>query len=129
MYSVRTNGVVEFIGVAWPREHFEENMMFVAGSLGPAREERPRDTIRRYRATGFFKHRLQTYKRRPIYWLFCSGKQRAFQCLVCLHRYNEGTFSRMRTEYVIPVQGKLASRIDQSAGDIQNATSTSHRKG
>ena len=40
--------------------------MFVAGSLGPAREERPRDTIRRYRATGFFKHRLQTYKRRPI---------------------------------------------------------------
>ena len=68
------------------------------------------------------------YKRRPIYWLFSSGKQRAFQCLVYLHRYHEGTLSRMRTEYVIPLQGKIASRIDQLADDIAAATSTSHRK-
>ena len=69
-----------------------------------------------------------TYKKRPIYWLFSSGKQKAFQCLVYLHRYNEGTLARMRTEYVIPLQGKIASRIDQLDGDIAAATSTSHRK-
>jgi SAM-dependent methyltransferase len=119
---------VEFIAKAWPREHQEENLKFIADSLGPNRDEHPRDTIRRYLATGFYKAHLQTYKKRPIYWLFSSGKQRAFQCLVYLHRYHEGTLARMRTEYVIPLQGKIAHRIEQLAGDITAATSTSHRR-
>ena len=122
-----TNRVETFIATAWPKEHLEENLKFIAESLGPNRNERPRETIRRYLATGFFKHHLSMYKRRPIYWIFSSGKQRAFQCLVYLHRYNEGTLSRMRTEYVIPLQGKIASRIDQLKDDIDAATSTSHR--
>ena len=79
-------------------------------------------------ATSFFKDHLQTYKKRPIYWLFSSGKQKAFQCLVYLHRYNEGTLARMRTEYVIPLQGMMASRIRQLKGDIAAAASTAHRK-
>lgn len=127
-----TNRLVEFIGVAWPKEHFEENLKFIADSLGPTNGEQPRDTIRRYLsasgAGGFYKHHLSMYKRRPIYWLFSSGKQRAFQCLVYLHRYHEGTLGRMRTEYVIPLQGTLSSRIEQLATDVANATSTSHRK-
>jgi hypothetical protein len=105
----------------------EENLKFVADSLGPNKTEQPRETIRRYLATGFFKHHLKMYKKRPIYWLFSSGRERAFQCLVYLHRYNEGTLSRMRTEYVIPLQGKIAARIDQLADDIEAAASTSHR--
>ena len=56
-----------------------------------------------------------------------SGKQRAFQCLVYLHRYHQGTLARMRTEYVIPLQGQIASRIEQLEGDKAKATSTSHR--
>lgn len=123
-----TNRLVEFIGVAWPKETLEENLKFVADSLNPSKGEVPRDTIRRYLATGFYKHHLQTYKRRPIYWLFSSGKQRAFQCLVYLHRYHEGTLSRMQTEYVIPLQGMIASRIEHLAGDIAAATSTAQRK-
>ena len=123
-----SNRLVEFISVAWPKEHLEENLTFIADSLGPNRNEQPRDTIRRYLATGFYKHHLSMYKRRPIYWLFSSGKQRAFQCLVYLHRYHEGTLSRMRTEYVIPLQGKIASRLDQLADDIAAASSTAHRK-
>jgi hypothetical protein len=118
----------EFVRVAWPKETLEENLAFVADSLGPSKGEAPRDTIRRYLATGFFKHHLQIYKRRPIYWLFSSGKQRAFQCLVYLHRYHEGTLSRMRTEYVIPLQGMIASRIEHLAGDVAAATSTAQRK-
>jgi type II restriction/modification system DNA methylase subunit YeeA len=123
-----SNRLVEFISVAWPKEHLEENLTFIADSLGPNRNEQPRDTIRRYLATGFYKHHLSMYKRRPIYWLFSSGKQRAFQCLVYLHRYHEGTLARMRTEYVIPLQGKIASRLDQLADDIAAASSTAHRK-
>ncbi len=130
-WSIRddaTNRFVEFLSVAWPKEHLEENLKFVADSLGPNQGESPRDTVRRYLATGFYKHHLQTYKRRPIYWLFSSGKQRAFQCLVYLHRYHEGTLSRMRTEYGIPLQGMIASRIEHLAGNIGAATSTAQRK-
>jgi hypothetical protein len=123
-----TNRFVEFISIAWPKEHLEENLKFVADSLGPTGSEQPRDTIRRYLATGFYKHHLSMYKKRPIYWLFSSGKQRAFQCLVYLHRYHEGTLARMRTEYVIPLQGQIAARIEQLEGDKSKATSTSHRK-
>src|SRR5438270_8730682 len=68
------------------------------------------------------------YKRRPIYWLWVSGKQLAFQCLVYLHRYHEGTLARMRTEYVILLQGQIAARIEQLEGDKTKATSTSHRR-
>jgi type II restriction/modification system DNA methylase subunit YeeA len=121
------NRFVEFVGVAWPKEHLEENLKFVAESLGSNNGEQARETIRRYLATGFYKHHLSMYKKRPIYWLFSSGKQRAFQCLVYLHRYHEGTLARMRTEYVIPLQGKLSARIEQLEGDKAKATSTSHR--
>jgi len=123
-----TNRFVEFIGTVWPGEHLDENLKYVADSLGSAKGEHPRDTIRRYLASGFYKHHLKTYKRRPIYWLFSSGKQRAFQCLVYLHRYNEGTVSRMRTEYVIPLQGMIAGRIEHLAGETTAPTSTSQRK-
>jgi hypothetical protein len=123
-----TNRIVEFIGLVWPKEHLEENLKFIADSIGPASNEQPRETIRRYLVTGFYRHHLSMYKKRPIYWLFSSGRQRAFQCLVYLHRYHEGTLSRVRTEYVIPLQGKLTSRIDQLARDIQKASATSHRR-
>jgi len=122
------NRFIQFISVAWPREHLEENLTFIAESLGQNSGESPRETIRRYLATGFYKHHLSMYKRRPIYWLFSSGKQHAFQCLVYLHRYNESTLSRMRTEYVIPLQGKMNARIEQLKADISAATSTPHRK-
>jgi SAM-dependent methyltransferase len=123
-----TNRFVEFVGVAWPKEHLEENLKFVAESLGPNNGEQPRETIRRYLTTAFYKHHLSMYKKRPIYWLFSSGKQRAFQCLVYLHRYHEGTLARMRTEYVIALQGQMAGRIEQLEGDKAKATSTSHRR-
>jgi type II restriction/modification system DNA methylase subunit YeeA len=122
-----TDRFEEFVSVAWPKEYLDENLRFVADSLGPSSGEQPRETIRRYLASGFYKHHLSMYKKRPIYWLFSSGKLRAFQCLVYLHRYNEGTLARIRTEYVIPLQGQIAARIEQLEGDKAKATSTSHR--
>jgi len=122
------NRVVEFIATAWAKEHLEENLGFIAESLEPKRGESSRDTIRRYLSQGFFKHHLSMYKRRPIYWLFSSGRQGAFEGLVYLHRYNEGTLSRMRTEFVIPLQGKIDARIEQLREDITAATSTAHGK-
>jgi hypothetical protein len=123
-----TERFIEFLTKTFAPNTLEANLKFIAEALVPTKDETPRDTVRRYLSAGFYKDHLQTYKRRPIYWLFSSGKQRAFQCLVYLHRYNEGTLARMRTEYVIPLQGKIRHRIDQLAGDITAATSTSHRK-
>jgi type II restriction/modification system DNA methylase subunit YeeA len=60
---------------------------------------------------------MRTYKKRPIYWLFSSGKHKAFECLVYLHRYNEGTLARMRTEYVIPLTSKLNAYADKLEHD------------
>jgi len=114
---VRTHN---FLRTTFGEATLDANVHFIEESLGK--------DLRKYFLTDFYKDHLQTYKRRPIYWLFSSGKERAFQALVYLHRYHEGTLSRMRTEYVIPLQGKITSRIDQLAGDIQKAVSTSHRK-
>jgi hypothetical protein len=119
----------EFVATMWPKEHLEDNMKFVAESLGAKSGESSRAIIRRYLATGFYKHHLsqKMYKNRPIYWLFSSGKQRAFQALVYLHRYNEGTLSRMRTEYVVPLLGKISARIGHLDGDI-TGTSGKHKR-
>lgn len=118
----------EFLSVAWPAEHLEENLTFLADNLDPKKGESSRETIRRYLCDKFFSDHCQVYKKRPIYWLFSSGKQKAFQALVYLHRYNEGTLARMRSEYVIPLQGKTAARLEQLTADIEAATSSAHRK-
>ena len=117
-----------FVKTLWPGSTLEENLAWVAEALDAKKDETSRETIRRYFATGLYKDHLQTYKKRPIYWLFSSGKERAFQALVYLHRYNEGTLARMRTEYVIPLQGRISGRIEQLREDITRATSTAHGK-
>ena len=120
--------LIEFISKAWDASHLEDNLTFVADNLSPKKNESSRETIRRYICDTFFKKHTQTYKKRPIYWLFSSGQQKAFQGLVYLHRYNKGTLSRMRSEYVIPLQSKMAARLEKLQGDIQVATSTAHSK-
>mgnify|MGYP001345598960 CR=1 FL=1 len=111
------NRVEEFIGVAWDKAHLEDNLAFLAANLGPKKGEGSRDTIRRYLCDKFYKDHMQTYKKRPIYWLFSSGKQKAFQCLVYLHRYNEGTLARMRRRSKAP--GKTDCQTAQAAGRTQ----------
>lgn len=119
--------VREFLHAVWGPDTLEENLAWLAESLGPKGSETPDETIRRYIANQFFKDHLQTYKKRPIYWLFSSGKQGAFQALVYLHRYHEGTLARMRSEYVIPLTAKYAARLDLLAQDATAATSAAAR--
>jgi type II restriction/modification system DNA methylase subunit YeeA len=117
----------EFLRAVWGADTLEENMAWLAESLGTKASETPDETIRRYIADKFFKDHLQTYKKRPIYWLFSSGKQGAFQALVYLHRYSEGTLARMRAEYVVPLTGKIQSRIEMLQKDASAASSTAAR--
>jgi type II restriction/modification system DNA methylase subunit YeeA len=117
----------EFLLAVWGPDTLEENMAWLAESLGTKATETPDETIRRYLADKFYKDNLQTYKKRPIYWLFSSGRQGAFQALVYLHRYHEGTLARLRAEYVVPLTGKMQSRIEMLEKDRDAATSTAAR--
>ena len=117
----------EFLRAVWGDTSLEQNMAWLADSLGRKASESPEGAIRSYLADKFFKDHLQTYKKRPIYWLFSSGKQDAFQALVYLHRYNGGTLARLRAEYVIPLTGKMHSRIEQLERDVATASSTAVR--
>jgi type II restriction/modification system DNA methylase subunit YeeA len=102
----------EFLGVAWPESPVADNLAFLVEGLIKCQSDDPRGDLRDYLSKKFYSDHLQTYKNRPIYWLFSSGKLKAFECLVYLHRYNEGTLARMRTEYVTPLMGKMTARIE-----------------
>ena len=119
--------IPEFLRTVWGADTLEENMTWLAESLGTKASETPEETIRRYIADKFFKDHLQTYKKRPIYWLFSSGKQGAFQALIYLHRYSEGTLARLRAEYVVPLTGKIQSRLEMLQKDVAAASSTAAR--
>jgi type II restriction/modification system DNA methylase subunit YeeA len=124
-----TTRFVDFVRIVWPAETLDENLKFVADSLDPKKGETSAETIRRFISSKFFKdHHLKVYKKRPIYWLFSSGKHKAFECLVYLHRYNENTLPRMRAAYVTPLQGKFNARIEYLKKEIDAAPSTAARK-
>ena len=122
----------EFVKTVWGEEHLQENLEFVAESLclhalKPVKGESANDTVRRYFSKQFYKDHCKTYKKRPIYWLFSSGKEKAFECLVYLHRYNEGTLARMRTEYVTPLMGKYDQQQSMLSEQIIEASNTEKR--
>lgn len=118
-----THRIQEFLTAVWGKDTLDANMLWLAESLDKKASETAEDTIRRYLASKFYKDHMQTYKKRPIYWLFSSGKQGAFQALVYLHRYNESTLARMRTEYVMPLISKMAARANSLQSEIENSDS------
>ena len=122
------NRIKEFLIKVWDQSTLDENLAWLADSLGRKDDESADAAIRRYISTTFYKDHLQTYKKRPIYWLFSSGKEKAFEALVYLHRYNEGTLARMRTEYVVPLSGKIRDRIETLNADSTKTTSTAQLK-
>ncbi|BBG30964.1 BREX-1 system adenine-specific DNA-methyltransferase PglX [Zymobacter palmae] len=122
-----TSRVKEFVRTVWGEEHLQENLDFIAESLclyaiKPKKGESALDTIRRYLSTQFWKDHMKMYKKRPIYWLFSSGKEKAFECLVYLHRYNDATLARMRNEYVVPLLARYQANIDRLNEQIDGAT-------
>ena len=98
---------VDFVRVTFSEETLEENLDFIADAIGRKKTETAREAICRYFLTDFFKDHVQTYKKRPIYWLFTSGKEKAFNCLIYMHRYDETTLSRIRTDYLHEVQIRM----------------------
>ena len=119
----------EFLRVAFGPEQLDANMDWVAASLGGQKAgESAEERIRRYFAAEFMSDHIQTYKKRPIYWLFTSGKKRGFGALVYLHRYNPDTLARLRTDYLLPLQGMLEARRGRLEAEKDAAASTAAKR-
>jgi hypothetical protein len=119
---------VDFLRAAYGPEYLEENLTFVADALTRKGGESAVARIRRYFVSEFISDHIQTYKKRPIYWLFTSGKGRAFGALVYLHRYTPDTLSYLRNNYVLPLQSKLEAEITSTERALEVASSASAAK-
>lgn len=108
-----------FIKKAFGELYFNENMQYIADVLGRKSSESAKDRIRTYYLKEFYKDHLQIYKKRPIYWMFTSGKEKAFNSLIYLHRYDKTTLSRLRKDYLHEYQAKL-DRAKAQAEDEGN---------
>ncbi|MGB4639318.1 MAG: BREX-1 system adenine-specific DNA-methyltransferase PglX, partial [Caldicoprobacterales bacterium] len=91
---------VDFVKVSFGEDTLEENLDYIAETLGRKANETSRQAIRRYFLKDFYKDHVKTYKKRPIYWLFDSGRQDGFKALIYMHRYDPSTVARVRTDYL-----------------------------
>ena len=109
----------EFLKATFGAESLAENLDFIAGALSKSKNgsKSPEKTIRNYFLKSFFKDHVKTYKKRPIYWLFTSGKGRGFNALVYMHRYDKTTLAKMRTDYLLELESKLDARMDMLSSD------------
>ncbi|QHG20798.1 BREX-1 system adenine-specific DNA-methyltransferase PglX [Nostoc sp. ATCC 53789] len=119
---------IEFLRVAYSPETLTENLNFIANALILKNGESAQERIRRYFLQEFISDHIQTYKKRPIYWLFTSGKKRAFGALLYLHRYSEDALARIRTDYVLELQVKLDGEIARAQQQLDNTTSSAAKK-
>lgn len=116
-----------FVKKLFGAELFPNNMAFIAESLRLKYDDLANHgdidaVIRGYMTAHFFKEHCRRYQRKPIYWLFSSGKERAFQCLIYLHRMTEATLPRLRIEYVVPQLVRFESQLEFLQEQMTNAS-------
>ena len=117
-----------FLSKVWGKNFLEQSILTVAKHLPGPSMVSGREKIRLYMQRHFFQFHRKAYESRPLYWLFTSGRARAFQCVVYMHRYNVYTLVRMRTRYVTPLRGILTSQLHQLEKDLAAPISPAHLK-
>ncbi|NME23805.1 BREX-1 system adenine-specific DNA-methyltransferase PglX [Lactobacillus salivarius] len=113
------NRFVNFVEVVYGEDTLQENLKFIADALGG--KGHPKEVIRNYFLNKFYKEHCKTYQKRPIYWLFDSGKKNGFKCLVYMHRYQPDTIARIRTDYVHEQQARYYTIIEDLEARIKAA--------
>lgn len=112
--------LVEFVKVVYGKETLEENLDFIAQALGN-KGDTSREIIRNYFLNDFIKDHIKIYQKRPIYWLFDSGKQNGFKALIYMHRWNADTVGNLRVEYLHKIQRTYESEIIRMQEVIDNS--------
>lgn len=116
---------IKFIEVAYGESTLDENLSFIASALGG--KGNPRDVIRSYFLNDFYKDHCKIYQKRPIYWLFDSGKKNGFKALMYIHRYQPDLIARLRTDYVHETQSRLSHSIDMINTQLDGNLTTSEK--
>ncbi len=115
-----TGKFADFVRVVYGEDTLEENLKFIADALGG--KGTPREVIRSYFINDFFADHCKTYQKRPIYWLFDSGKKNGFKALIYLHRYQRDLLARMRTDYVHEQQERYRTQLSHLADALEHAS-------
>lgn len=110
---------VAFVKKVYGAETLEENLDFIAKALGN-KGDSSRDIIRNYFVKDFYKDHVKTYQKRPIYWMYDSGKQDGFKALIYMHRYNADTTGKVRVEYLHKMQKTYTNEIARMQDEIEN---------
>jgi hypothetical protein len=112
---------LDFVRVAYGADTLEENLKFIADALYP-NGGTPREKIRRYFLNDFYADHCKIYQKRPIYWLFDSGKKNGFKALAYLHRYSRDLLAKLRTDYVHEQQERYRTQLSHIAAVLNSAT-------
>lgn len=115
-----TSRFVDFVKLVYGNETLEENLNFIAKALG-SKGNSSREIIRNYFVKEFFKDHCQIYRKRPIYWLFDSGKHNGFKALIYMHRYDENTIGNLRIDYLHRMQRIYENEIARMQDTIENS--------
>ena len=115
-----TGRFVKWVSITYGEDTLEENLKFIADALGG--KGSPPEVIRSYFINDFFADHCKTYQKRPIYWLFDSGKKNGFKALIYLHRYQRDLLARMRTDYVHEQQERYRTQLSHLADALEHAS-------
>ena len=113
---------ITFIEMVFGKEALEDNLKYIAEALGG--KGSTREVIRNYFLNDFYADHVKTYQKRPIYWLFDSGKKNGFKCLVYMHRYKPDTIARIRTDYVHEQQARYRTAIEEIEKRSESASAS-----
>lgn len=117
---------VEFVKTVYGAETLEENLQFIADALGN-KGGSAREVIRNYFLKDFYADHLKIYQKRPIYWMFDSGKEKGFKALIYMHRYDADTVGRVRTDYLHRAQNYVETAMQSAQHTLDNSSSVSEK--
>lgn len=116
-----TTKIIRLIKLIYGEDTYRQNIDFIAEALGKNNNESSEETLNRYLNDGFYPDHLKIYQKRPIYWMFSSGKKAGFKCLIYMHRYNEDTLARINAKYYLPESTRKKNELDELNGQIAKA--------
>lgn len=116
-----TTKIINLIKQIYGEDTYRENIDFIAEALGKNSNESSEETLNRYLNDGFYPDHLKIYQKRPIYWMFSSGKNNAFKCLIYLHRYTKDTLAIINSKYFLNESARLNAEVEDTRLQLENA--------
>lgn len=121
MQDSLTEKIISIIKQVYGNDTYRQNIDFIADALGKKQNESSEETLNRYICDEFYADHLKIYQKRPIYWMFSSGKNSGFKCLIYMHRYNEDTLARINAKYFLPESTRLKNELEEVVASIVEA--------